>query len=69
MVDGDKIAFRSTFRGTHQGIFREMPPTGRRVTVRLLDLIRVENGSFAEQWGGPDLLDLLRQLGAKVTHE
>jgi hypothetical protein len=37
------------------------------VEVRLLDMIRVENGMFVEQWGGPDLLDLLQQLGASVA--
>jgi hypothetical protein len=24
----------------------------------------VENGKFVEHWGGPDLFDLLKQLGA-----
>ena len=66
VVDGDRMAFRSTLRGTHRGAFRGVAPTGRRVTVRLLDLVRVEDGRFAEQWGGPDLLDLLLQLGARV---
>lgn len=64
VAEGDRIAFRSTMRGTHQGEFRGIAPTGKRVTVGLLDLIRIENGQFVEQWGGPDLLDLLQQLGA-----
>lgn len=63
---GDRIAFRSVMRGTHRGEFVGIPPTGRQVTVGLVDIIRVENGRFAEQWGGPDMLDLVRQLGATV---
>ena len=67
IVERDLIAFRSRMRGTHRGAFRSIPPTGRDIEVRLLDMIRVENGMFVEQWGGPDLLDLLQQLGAVVT--
>jgi steroid delta-isomerase-like uncharacterized protein len=67
LVDGNMIALRSTFRGTHRDVFRGIPPTGRNVTVRLLDLFRVQNGHIAEQWGGPDLLDMLLQLGATVS--
>jgi steroid delta-isomerase-like uncharacterized protein len=67
VVERDLIAFRSRMRGTHRGTFRGIPATGKKVDVRLLDMIRVENGMFVEQWGGPDLLDLLQQLGAAVT--
>jgi steroid delta-isomerase-like uncharacterized protein len=67
VVERDLIAFRSRMRGTHRGAFRGIPATGKKVDVRLLDMIRVENGMFVEQWGGPDLLDLLQQLGASVA--
>jgi steroid delta-isomerase-like uncharacterized protein len=67
VVERDLIAFRSRLRGTHRGTFRGIPATGKTVDVRLLDMIRVENGMFVEQWGGPDLLDLLQQLGASMT--
>jgi predicted ester cyclase len=67
IAEGDQIAFRSTMRGTHHGEFLGIAPTGRQVTVGLVDVLRVENGKFVEQWGGPDLLDLLRQLGAEFS--
>jgi predicted ester cyclase len=67
IVERDLIAFRSRMRGTHRGTFRGIQATGKKVEVRLLDMIRVENGMFVEQWGGPDLLDLLQQLGASVA--
>ena len=64
ITEGDRMAFRSTMRGTHQGELMGIQPTGKRVTVGLIDVVRVENGKIVEQWGGPDLFDLLRQLGA-----
>lgn len=62
VAEDDRIAFRSTMRGTHLGEFLGIAPTGRTITVGLVDIVRVEEGRFAEQWGGPDLFDLVRQL-------
>jgi len=65
IVDDDRLAFRSVMRGTHQGEFLGIAPTGKKVTVGLVDVIHFKDGQFQEQWGGPDVFDLLRQLGAK----
>ncbi|CAG0987259.1 nogalonic acid methyl ester cyclase / aklanonic acid methyl ester cyclase [Anaerolineae bacterium] len=67
IAENDRVAFRSTIRGTHQNIFQGIAPTGRQVTISLLDLVRVEDNKIIEQWGGPDFLDWLRQLGAVVS--
>ena len=67
LAEGDRVAFRSTLRGTHAGEFLGVAPTGARVAVALLDVVRVRGGRIVEQWGGPDLLDLLRQLGATIA--
>ena len=68
-AEGDRVAFRSTIRGTHRGLFQGIAPTGKRVTVSLIDVVRIENGAFIEHWGGPDLWDLLQQLGAVIAVE
>lgn len=67
VAEGDRVAFRVTLRGTHQGTFLGLPPTGKQVTVFAFDLIHIENGKFSEHWGGPDLLTALLQLGAVVS--
>jgi steroid delta-isomerase-like uncharacterized protein len=64
MAEADRIAFRSTINGTHYGELAGLPPTGKHITVGLVDIIRVEDGHFAEQWGGPNMADMFRQLGA-----
>jgi hypothetical protein len=63
-AEGDRVAFRSTIRGTHLNTFQGIAPTGRSVTVSLLDIVRVEDYKIVEHWGGPDFLDWLQQLGA-----
>lgn len=58
----DRVAFRSTIRGTHRGPLAGMAATEREIEVTLVDIVRIEEGSFVEQWGGPDMSDLFRQL-------
>ena len=67
VAEDDRVVFRATIRGAHGGAFRGIAPTGRRITVTVIDVVRIEDGRFAEQWGGPDLFDLLQQLGAAVS--
>ncbi len=67
IAEGDRIVLRVTLRGTHRGAFQGIAPTARPVTVFALDVVRIEDGKFIEHWGGPDLLNLLQQLGAVVS--
>jgi predicted ester cyclase len=64
-AEGDRVAYRLTIRGTHRGVFRDIPPTGRHVTVSVTAIVRVEDNKVAEEWGGLDLFDLLQQLAPK----
>lgn len=57
------VTFRSIMQATHRGVFQGIEPTGKTIMVTLIDIIRIENGKFVEHWGGPDLFDLLKQLG------
>jgi len=67
VCEGDFVVLHGTLRGTHKGEIAGLSPTGKDVTVTIVDLIRVEDGQFAEGWGGPDVLDLARQLGGTIT--
>lgn len=58
----DRVAFRSTIRGTHRGPLAGRDATEKQITVGLVDIVRIEDGLFVEQWGGPDMSDLFRQL-------
>lgn len=60
---GDRITVRFTFSGTHTGEFMGLAPTGRRVTMSGIDLLRVADGRIIELWGHEDWLGLLQQLG------
>ena len=61
--EGDLVAARVTYSGTHQGEFVGVPATGRRVEVSGVDFLRMRDGRQAEHWGGVDMASLLQQLG------
>ena len=63
IAEGETVATRLTFRGTHTGAFLGIPPTGKKVTVPALDMARYADGKLAEHWGGPDQMSLMQQLG------
>jgi steroid delta-isomerase-like uncharacterized protein len=63
ITEGDKIVTRFTGRGTHKGPLLGMPPTGRKVTITAIDILRFEDGKIVEHWGNQDLLGMMQQLG------
>jgi len=66
VADEEMNAQRILFTGTHTGLFRGLPPTGRRVRFSGLELSRVVDGKAAEHWFQMDTLTLFEQLGLRV---
>ena len=64
IAEGDKVATRWTFRGTHQDEFAGIPASGNHVTFSALNIHRIVNGKLQEAWLKADTLDYLQQLGA-----
>ena len=64
IAEGDKVVARVTFRGTHQGEFMGVPPTGKQVSWTGIAIDRFEAGKFVEGWANTDDLGLMQQLGA-----
>lgn len=63
LADGDKVAARFTFRGTQNGEFQQIPPTGKAVTMSGMAFWRLADGKIAEHWVETDALGMLQQLG------
>lgn len=64
LAEGDKVVTHKTFHGTHQGVFRGMPPTGKKITVDVMDIFRIVDGKIVEHWAVVDWLSMMQQLGA-----
>jgi predicted ester cyclase len=63
IVEGDRLAVRSTMRGTHEGDFMGIPATGKTVEVSNFDFVRFANDRAAEHWGAIDSDAMMEQLG------
>src|SRR5262249_38299583 len=48
IIAGDRVVARMAFTATHTQPLQGIAPTGRRFTLRTIDIWRVENGKFAE---------------------
>ena len=64
IAEGDKVVQRWSMRGTHQGEFMGIPPTGKRVSLIGINIARIKDGKFVEGWNNEDDLGLMQQLGA-----
>jgi predicted ester cyclase len=62
IIAGDKVVARMTFSATHTQPLLDLAPTGRRFTLRTIDIWRVENAKLAEHWDIVDYAGLQKQL-------
>jgi len=64
VAEGDVVVTRGTTRGTHEGSFAGIAPTGEQIALPWVFITRFENGRIAEDWELYDALGLMQQLGA-----
>ena len=64
IAEGDKVATRATFAGTHKGDLQGIAPTGKTVSVSVTFIDRLEGDKLAEEWINFDELAMLQQMGA-----
>ncbi len=62
IANGDTIWGRMTARGTNLGPFIG-PPTGKRIEITVIDILRFEDGLIVDHWGTPDRFAAMAQLG------
>jgi len=66
IAEGDRVGLLFRVTGTHTGNFFGIAPTGRKIDVYEVALLRIENGQMVEGWFMMDETALLKQLGAKL---
>jgi steroid delta-isomerase-like uncharacterized protein len=64
VAEGDKVVMRFIFRGTHNGEFLGIAPTGKKFTEAGITIFRIAGGKIAEAWAVHDTFGLMQQLGA-----
>jgi steroid delta-isomerase-like uncharacterized protein len=61
--EDDRVVLRVIARGSHQGSFLGIAPTGKSVKVNGTAIYRLEGGKIVEAWVLRDVLGMLQQIG------
>ena len=60
--EGNSVVVRYTYRGTHQGVFAGLQPTGRSISVMGILIAHLKDGRIQEAVSVFDSADLMKQL-------
>jgi len=63
VAEGDIVCVRLQETGTHNGEYKGLAPTGRKLSYSVAAFWRLAEGKIAEGWVVYDQLDFLDQLG------
>jgi predicted ester cyclase len=63
VADDDKAVSYARITGTHDGDLMGRPPTGRKIDVHAIGILRFADGQVIERWGIGDSLTQMQQLG------
>ena len=64
IAEENKVAARFSMSGTHLGEFFSVPATGKSIRVQAINFYRLAGDQIVEEYGQPDMLGLLAQIGA-----
>lgn len=67
IAQGEKVAHRFTFQGTHRDTFLGIPATGKKVSASGMQINLFSAGKCIEVWSVHDSYRFLSQIGA-VSH-
>lgn len=63
ITEGNLVSFWGRATGTHKGSFLGIEPTGNRIDIMGINVVRVNDGKVAERWANFDIFGMLQQLG------
>ena len=62
IAEGDKVVTRKAITGTHKGKLFDISPTGQKIKIDVIDIVRVKDGKYIEHWGINTLQTVLSEL-------
>ena len=63
VADDDKAVSYARITGTHDGDLMGLAPTGRKIDVHSIGILRFVDGQVIERWGIGDSVTQMQQLG------
>ncbi len=65
VAEGDKVTTRKAIKGIHRGTFMGIAPTNREVVIDVIDIVRLTNGKYIEQWSVNTLATVMAGLSTR----
>ena len=62
IAEGGKVTTRKTVTGVHTGTLMGIAATDQPVSIDVIDIVRIEDGRYAEHWGVNTLPAVLARL-------
>ncbi|MCO4292365.1 ester cyclase [Solitalea sp. MAHUQ-68] len=62
IAENDMVATRKTITATHLGEIMGRQPTGKKVTIKVMDMVRLKNGKYIDHWGINDMMQVIQSL-------
>lgn len=62
IAEGDLVASRKIITGTHLGEIMGHSPTGKKITINVMDFVRLKDGKYIEHWGRNDFMQVIQSL-------
>ena len=63
IAEGDLVSTLLVMDGTHTGRWQGIPPSGKRINIRMSAIHRIRNGKIIEDWVIVEPLGFFQQMG------
>jgi predicted ester cyclase len=64
VAERDLVTTRKKILATHTGEIMGIPASNKKVEINIIDIIRLEDGKYAEHWGISNFSDVIAQISA-----
>ncbi|WP_394772890.1 ester cyclase [Flavobacterium sp.] len=62
VAEGDKVVTRKQIHGTHSNEIFGIPATGKKITIKVIDIFTITDGKLNEHWGENNFVSVLESL-------
>ncbi len=62
VAENDKVTTRKAIIGKHTGVLMDIQPTGKKIRIDVIDIVRLRNGKYLEHWGINTLQAVMAEL-------
>jgi predicted ester cyclase len=65
IAEGDRVSTRKALHGTHTGDFMGIPASNKKITINVIDIIRLKDGKYVEHWGQSNIGEIVKIISKK----